>query len=416
MAHKTLINGTGYEISGGKTLVSGTSYSVKNGKVLTGGTEYDISFLLPANVLDLFEDSNVDANWNIKDKINCIAYGNGYWVVGGQAYNGTNCCARIAYAKSLSGPWSIKDLWKNSKSTYANASISCVAYGNGYWVVGGSGFSSYTFAAISYATSPDSTWTNKTMVNGKYGAVSISCLTYANGYWAVGYGDSDDDGYYYGYIIYATTPNSTWTTKTLYTTSNPQILRTITYGNGYWVVGVVLNGGTQYIKIYYSTALDVTWSNKSVMSSNYDLSLANIIYSNNYWMLCGRKRTSNTTFNAVIAYATTPNSTWTTKTLWSGDSNTMINDITYGNGYWVAVGKYGDGSSVYYSSIAWAEQPDATWTKKGPVWNSNSSQNSINCITFSDNYFVLGGTAYLNSLFKARIAYAGTPAELGNTE
>ena len=44
MAHKTLISGTAYDITGGKTLVSGTSYSVKNGKVLIGGTAYDISF------------------------------------------------------------------------------------------------------------------------------------------------------------------------------------------------------------------------------------------------------------------------------------------------------------------------------------------------------------------------------------
>lgn len=44
MAHKTLVGGTAYEISGGKTLVGGTAYSIKNGKTLVGGTAYDISF------------------------------------------------------------------------------------------------------------------------------------------------------------------------------------------------------------------------------------------------------------------------------------------------------------------------------------------------------------------------------------
>ena len=53
MAHKTLINGTAYDIAGGKTLVEGTSYSVKNGKVLIDGTEHDISLLLPAVALSL---------------------------------------------------------------------------------------------------------------------------------------------------------------------------------------------------------------------------------------------------------------------------------------------------------------------------------------------------------------------------
>ena len=44
MAHKTLIGGTIYEISGGKTLVGGTAYSIKNGKTLVGGTAYEVGF------------------------------------------------------------------------------------------------------------------------------------------------------------------------------------------------------------------------------------------------------------------------------------------------------------------------------------------------------------------------------------
>ena len=42
MAHKTLVNGTSYEISGGKTLVNGTAYSISGGKTLVGGTTYKI--------------------------------------------------------------------------------------------------------------------------------------------------------------------------------------------------------------------------------------------------------------------------------------------------------------------------------------------------------------------------------------
>jgi hypothetical protein len=44
MAHKTLIGGTAYEISGGKTLIGGTAYSIKNGKTLVGGTAYEVEF------------------------------------------------------------------------------------------------------------------------------------------------------------------------------------------------------------------------------------------------------------------------------------------------------------------------------------------------------------------------------------
>ena len=44
MAHKTLINGTAYEVTGGKCLVNGTSYDIKKGRTLIGGTGYDITF------------------------------------------------------------------------------------------------------------------------------------------------------------------------------------------------------------------------------------------------------------------------------------------------------------------------------------------------------------------------------------
>lgn len=42
--HKTLIGGTGYEISGGRTLVDGTGYSIQKGRTLINGTGYDITF------------------------------------------------------------------------------------------------------------------------------------------------------------------------------------------------------------------------------------------------------------------------------------------------------------------------------------------------------------------------------------
>ena len=44
MAHKTLVNGTVYEVIGGKCLVNGTSYDIKKGRTLIGGTGYDITF------------------------------------------------------------------------------------------------------------------------------------------------------------------------------------------------------------------------------------------------------------------------------------------------------------------------------------------------------------------------------------
>ena len=44
MAHKTSINGTAYEVKGGKALINGTAYEIKGGKTLVGGTAYKIGF------------------------------------------------------------------------------------------------------------------------------------------------------------------------------------------------------------------------------------------------------------------------------------------------------------------------------------------------------------------------------------
>ena len=41
--HKALVNGTVYEVKGGKCLVNGTSYDIKKGRTLIGGTGYDIT-------------------------------------------------------------------------------------------------------------------------------------------------------------------------------------------------------------------------------------------------------------------------------------------------------------------------------------------------------------------------------------
>lgn len=62
MAHKTLVNGTSYEISGGKTLVNGTAYSISGGKTLVGGTAYKIGFGTPIG--DLEVGSSVYMNVN----------------------------------------------------------------------------------------------------------------------------------------------------------------------------------------------------------------------------------------------------------------------------------------------------------------------------------------------------------------
>lgn len=44
MAHKTLISGTAYSVSGGRELIGGTGYGCKAGKTIIGGTAFTVPF------------------------------------------------------------------------------------------------------------------------------------------------------------------------------------------------------------------------------------------------------------------------------------------------------------------------------------------------------------------------------------
>ena len=75
MAHKTLINGTAYEISGGRTIVNGTGYSIDKGKTLVGGTAYEVGFGVPATVTFVDHRDNQTYNASIaKVVINGVTY------------------------------------------------------------------------------------------------------------------------------------------------------------------------------------------------------------------------------------------------------------------------------------------------------------------------------------------------------
>lgn len=59
MAHKTLIDGTAYEIKGGRDLIDGTGYDKKQGKALVDGTARAITFAPTEYVLTISGGSTV---------------------------------------------------------------------------------------------------------------------------------------------------------------------------------------------------------------------------------------------------------------------------------------------------------------------------------------------------------------------
>jgi hypothetical protein len=58
MAHKTLIDGTTYNITSGTSMVNGTTYKIIRGKTSIQGTGYNINFKPPSANAMLYSDGS----------------------------------------------------------------------------------------------------------------------------------------------------------------------------------------------------------------------------------------------------------------------------------------------------------------------------------------------------------------------
>lgn len=112
MAHKTLINGTAYEISGGRTLVNGTGYAIGKGKTLVSGTAYEVGFGTAIGSLPLGTTLSFNVNGVTKN-----------WLIVHQGLPSS------AYDSSCNGTWLLLDdiytkkAWDSSDNNYANSDI-----------------------------------------------------------------------------------------------------------------------------------------------------------------------------------------------------------------------------------------------------------------------------------------------------
>lgn len=402
MAHRALIGGTAYEISGGKTLVGGTAYSIAKGRTLVGGTGYDVPFISPAKVKDLYSTSIHTT------PLAFMTYANGYWVVGGTTtLNGST----IAYTTQIDGSWTTQTISVDEGNIYLNG----IAYGDGYWVLAGQkriGTSSGDYAVILYATSLSGPWTEKVLWG--YSSIvgsSAECITYAGGYWAVG-GCFKNSSTYYARIAYATSLSGTWTTKDLWNGTGSSI-NCITYANNLWAIGGTGYSNGYIARIGYAANISASFTTKDLWTSGgYEYGdIYSITYANGYWVVAGHHLESyNGSSYARIAYSTSLSGTWTTKDLWNGPSNSSVisqaNYICYADGKWVAVGCYYDGTSTY-TRLLYATSLAGTWTVI-TLWNSVATYYSVppKYVNYADGYWLVGGN-YFNgsSTFYSRITY-----------
>lgn len=99
--HKTLVNGTVYEVKGGKCMVGGTVYDIKKGRTLVDGTGYDITF-----------EETIGKTWVINEKPD-IPYSPVSW-------NADFICEAIS---------STQECYVITMGYYPNAGLYAIGYG-----------------------------------------------------------------------------------------------------------------------------------------------------------------------------------------------------------------------------------------------------------------------------------------------
>ena len=135
MAHKTLISGTAYSVTGGRELIGGTGYSIKKGRTLIDGAGYDITFAPPydsvfANntwkqIIEACHNNAVPDTWNVADQkpmtingvdyqIDIIGKNHDTYTAGGKAPLTFQLHDCYADTKAMSSSNTNSGGWKNS--------------------------------------------------------------------------------------------------------------------------------------------------------------------------------------------------------------------------------------------------------------------------------------------------------------
>lgn len=367
------------------------------------------------------DNSSILKNFTINDAI----YADGYWVVVGSYYDGSSYYARLAYTNKIDGNWTTRDLW----SGYGGTGISAITYDNGYWIVSGVNNGSYYYAHISCATDLSGTWKTQSVGASGYYGMSISAPIYLNGYWCVTYTrynsvgssvnilsttnptgiwdnriDKAGNSSYISNVVYAegyyamcvSTSDDYGKTTRLYYGSTPQSLNyidlptycdecSVQYGNGYWVIA---GKYSKNVYIMYSTSITGNWTSQTLWTatSNY-LGDTSLIYADNRWVVSNVYQTGSQSYYRKIAYATSPNQSWSTKDILSNMTLSGFS-LLYDHGYWVTYDHYYNGST-YYERLSYTKNITGEWNIE--YLCSSTTTNGMSLIKFKsvNGYFII---------------------------
>lgn len=236
MAHKTLIGGTAYEVSGGKTLVNGTAYEIKSGKTLVGGTAYDVGFAKPLGELAIGSSVFLNVGGQSTEFV-VVHHG-----LPSNLYD-SSCDGTWLFAKTIDS--TNKSVWNSSGvNTYANSDVHSYLNSTYFEKLDAGVRELIKTVKIPYCIGNG----NATVCSGANG---LSTKVFLLGGYEIGWNTSSRnipiDGAKLDYFIYGYTNEADERRKADYYLGWD--LRSINTANAYDVVGVTKDGGSSSHKV-----------------------------------------------------------------------------------------------------------------------------------------------------------------------
>lgn len=205
---------------------------------------------------------------------------------------------------------------------------------------------------------------------------AIYSTLFANGYYIIAAYDSSNSSYR---IHYTTDFLGPWSTCEI-TGGWSNDIGKIKYINGYYIL-------THGRYIHYATTPGGPWTLKEVGNSSYNSTVfKDIIYADGYYVACGRWGSS---YNKVIAYATTIDGTWTCTYDGFGTRGSLV-AIAHGNGYYVALSPSTSTDSKGIEILYTTNPSTGVWTLV-TIRAYSTSYNDVGAIIYENGKFIIAG-------------------------
>jgi hypothetical protein len=258
-----------------------------------------------------------------------VAYGGGIWVAVGGTYSElgfTRGCSNKIATSTDGNTWTAV-----TQNVFINDAINAVAYGNGIWLAMGE--------KGKIAKSTDgTTWEAVTGASFVTNELNLSYIVYGNNRWFVKTS--------YGYHTSIDGINWTYDNDSSYSEFSR-----LTYNGNIWF-GIIA-AASYYLKSYTSSnGIDwtMTGNNSTVSFSNFPPPF--LVFGSNTWVFVYNRN--------KIAKSTDNGANWSLVADSSFGTGSFINDVAFGDGKWVAVGRgvYPEGGKIATSTdgTTWVQE------------------------------------------------------------